>query len=404
MRVLISTTGTGIGGRERLKSMVDGFIEKVVNVLRPDKIVLFYTEESREMVNLIKSRVDVEVEEIKLIDADDFNSCFNIMFETLKKYAGAEVLVNYTYGTKTISSAIASSAVFANAKLVYISGERKNGVVKSGLEKVLISDAYRLRDAMALERVAKFFNAHNFDAAIAEAQNLKAFEAKDELIKFLSAYRCWNLFNHSDAFELLKTSWKELTKLVDVNRVKSNIEFLGRLLNSRSDVERLKRLLLDLVENARRKIESGSYDDAVARLYRATELISQILLKEEGYSDPIVIDENNMSEKDRIIIRACGEFAEKKNGRIEFKVGLMKKIEILSEFELQIAIEMRNDKKLNDLLKRRNESILAHGFRVMKKEDAEKLYDHLLPYVRRIYGKYYDVDSERCKFPKMVVV
>jgi len=404
MKALISMTETVIG-RERLKSMVDGFMEKVVNVFRPDKIVLFYTEESREMVNLIKSRVDVEVEEIKLIDVVEFNSCFNIMFETLKKYAGAEVLVNYIYGMKTISSAITSSAVFSNAELVYISGKRKNGVAKSGLEKVLISDAYRLGDAMVFKRVVGFFNAHNFDATIAEPQNLKAFEAKDGLIKFLSAYRCWDLFNYSDAFELLKTSWKGLTKLVDVNSAKSNIEFLGRLLDYRSNVERLKMMLLDLVENARRKNESESCDDAIARLYRATELISRIFIEKGGYSDPIVIDENNMGgEKDRIIIRVYGEFTEKKNGRIEFKVGLMKKIEILSEFELQIAIEMRNDRKSNDHLKRRNESILTHGFRVVKKEEAEKLHDHLFLYVKKVYGKYYDVDSGRCKFPKMVVV
>ncbi len=405
MKVLVSTTGTGIGKNEEerrktLEGMVNDFVEKVVKLLSPDKIILFYTEESKEMVELIKSKVNIDVECIKITNEDNFNHCFEVMFKTLKEFPSNVLFVNYTYGTKTMSSAMVSAASFVNATLICVAGERKGGIVKIG--EVSIFEPYKFKDSMTLERVAKFFNANNFDAAISEAENLIAFDYKSELTDFIKAYKLWDMFKHEEAFENLKRSWK-FVDFADKELVNANLEFLGRLLDKirkNDTVEVYKMKLIDLMENARRRIESGFYDDAVARLYRATELITQILLKLEGYDDPIVLD----IYKDRTIFEKFKNFAEMKENVVRLKLGLVNKLELLSELGVDLAVRMKNDSKLRGLLNKRNESILAHGLRPMAEDDAKKFYEHIVDYVAEVYGKHYDKDSKKCRFPKLEVL
>ncbi len=408
MRVLVSTTGTGVGRteeerRETLELMVDGFINEIVKTIKPDKIVLFYTKETKEMVDLIKSKTDIDTKLVEISNPDDFNLCFRTMLEVLKNYSERDLFINYTYGTKTMSSAMASAAIFVNTRLICIAGERKGGIVRRGLERISIFEPYQFKDMVTIEKIAKLFNVYNFDAAILEAQNLRALDYKDELIKFLKAYELWDRFNHFKAFEMLKESWKSVD-LVDKNHVKSNIEFLGRLKSKeKATVEYYKMKLLDLMENAKRRIETGLYDDAVARLYRATEVIAQIMLKERGYDDPIVLSEDD--SKRREILRKFEKFAEFKDGKIVLRLGVMSKLELLSELGIDLAIEMKNDEKLRDLLTKRNKSILAHGFVAMAKGDnAEKFYRYLLGYVEKIYGKFFEKDLRACRFPKLEVL
>jgi len=405
MRVLFSTTGTGVGKteedrRKTLEGMVNSFVEKVVEHVNPDIIVLFFTEGTREMVELIKSKTNVEVETIRISDPDDFNECFEIMLKTMMKYAKNKLFVNYTYGTKTMSSAIASCAVLMDAPLICVAGERKGGIVLRGTEKLLSLEPYKFKDILTLERIFRFFNVYDFDASISEIENLKAFDKKDELKDFVRAYQLWDRFQHEKAYELLKVVRKSIT-FVDKKQVELNLDFLGRLVNEKDEIEVYKKKLLDLMENARRKIDSGLYDDAVARLYRATELISQIMLREIGYGDPIYIDENSTNETDLKVLEKFKHFAEKKDGKYEIRIGLKNKIEILADFGVELAIKIKEDKKLWNLLKKRNESILAHGFTPISKDDAISLYNTLQDYVKLIYGRYYSKDLKKLAFPKM---
>ncbi len=383
--------------------MVNSFVEKIVEDLNPDKVVLFATEDAKEMVDLIKSKTNKDVEIIQIKDPDDFNECFEIMLKTMMKYRGNKLFVNYTYGTKTMSSAMASCSVLMDAPMICVSGERKGGIVLKGTEKVLRLEPYKFKDMLILDRVFNFFNAYDFDASLSEVENLKSFGKKEELRDFIRAYQLWDRFQHEKAYELLERVQKFMT-FVDKKQVWLNLEFLGSLKRSISrgdEVDVYKKKLIDLMENARRKIDSGLYDDAVARLYRATELISQIMLKEIGYDDPICIDENSTSERDLKVIEMFKYFAGKKDGKYKIKIGLKSKIELLAEFGIEFAIKMRDDKKLWNLIKIRNESILAHGLKPVLKEEAIKFFEILQEYVKVVYGKNYYKDSKKVVFPKM---
>jgi len=408
MRILVSTTGIGVGRteeerRKTLEQMVDGFVGEVIKAIKPDKTILFYTEGTNEMVELIMSRTVLDIELVKISDPDDFNVCFKTMLEVLRSYSEHDLYVNYTYGTKTMSSAMASSAIFVDARLICVAGERRGGIVRRGLERVTIFEPYRFKDIITLEKMARLFNVYNFDAAVLEAKNLRTLEYKDELIKFLTAYKLWDMFDHPKAFNLLKESWKSID-FVDKDQVKANIDFLGRLKSrEREDViEYYKMKLLDLMENSKRRIETNLYDDAVARLYRATEVIAQIMLRKEGYDDPIVLSKDDNKHEE--ILRKFEKFAEFKERKAILKLGVINKLELLSELGVDLAIEMRKDDKLKDLLTKRNRSILAHGFTPIAERDAKKFYEHLLSYVKELYGKHFEKDLNGCTFPKLKVL
>ena len=65
--------------------------------------------------------------------------------------------------------------------------------------------------------------------------------------------------------------------------------------------------MADLLNNAQRRIDEGKYDDAVARLYRANELIAQITLTKFGVIDNALLDEEKVF---KINVGQLNEFLE----------------------------------------------------------------------------------------------
>ena len=119
-----------------------------------------------------------------------------------------------------------------------------------------------------------------------------------------------------------------------------------------------------------RRADEYKYDDAIARLYRAFELIAQIRLNTYGLNssdlDVNVLLEKNVSE----------EFIndlEKTRVDGKIRIGLIKDFEVLAELGDDLGkyfIENRN--KINNLTIKRNNSILAHGLESLEKEDFDK--------------------------------
>jgi CRISPR-associated protein (TIGR02710 family) len=113
-------------------------------------------------------------------------------------------------------------------------------------------------------------------------------------------------------------------------------------------------VLADLLANADRRAGEGKYDDAVARLYRAAELIAQIALA------PLGIHTSNLLEKD-IPDDVRSLFPEFSRSQRAVSVGLDKSYRLLEALGDERAKLYLSNKKLRNLLKARNESVLAHG-------------------------------------------
>ena len=62
--------------------------------------------------------------------------------------------------------------------------------------------------------------------------------------------------------------------------------------------------------------------------------------------------------------------------------------------------ELKDDKKLVDLLSKRNASILAHGIDPISREDAERLYEKAVEIASKVIENL-DEMRKMAKFPKL---
>ncbi len=102
---------------------------------------------------------------------------------------------------------------------------------------------------------------------------------------------------------------------------------------------------MDLLSNAKRRISEKRQDDAVARLYRACEALSQVELLATRQPIP--------------------------------KEGLRKNYSDLARIGHPLGLAFRRS-RVKAMLSKRNQSILAHGYQPVSDNDAGDLLDGVL--------------------------
>jgi len=399
-RILFMTVGTGVGDSEdKIDSLAHGLM-KSVKYSRPDKIVFFGSELSKKTVASLKKQYkneghgDLPPNEFVLInDVDEFKECFGKIKEKNMEYDNWEIIIDYTSGTKTMTTSAAICSLLYHRELTVVYGDREhNGMVDKGTEQVKTQNLYLAYDEMLFDEFKKFFNNHRFDAAIQTLQKIVSREDKDVYMKIARGYRAWDLFNHKEAKELLSSpETKEIEEIKD--NLSRNMAVLGPLA-SPSQRNKSPQLIADLLNNAKRRGTEQKYDDAVARLYRTVELIAQCILKEKCGINTSNIDLDKLSP----FIKTQMQFNKGSSGKIT--CGLQQSYQLLRLSDEEIGKKFSSNSKLKDLLKRRNYSILAHGLESIKKEDYEELLDKTVELAIKAYP---EVDSlmEKAEFPQL---
>jgi CRISPR-associated protein (TIGR02710 family) len=130
---------------------------------------------------------------------------------------------------------------------------------------------------------------------------------------------------------------------------------LKKLINVQKQWERGYEEIEDILLNAERREVQNRFDDAVARLYRAVELLAQVRLKKQYKLDTSNLDMSKVPESVRKKIIPDDD------GKV--RIGQRWAYEILASMENEpVGTVYRNwERKLSDALTKRNSSILAHG-------------------------------------------
>ncbi len=184
----------------------------------------------------------------------------------------------------------------------------------------------------------------------------------------------WDRFHHKKALELLERgmpvalavaeAWHHGAKMRVLGYLEERLPFLRGLVDKGN--KPTEKLLADLLANARRRANAGRYDDALARLYRAVALTAEADLY---HQTGIVLHDPTTWPK---------ELPKGYKQQLEEALGLKNILDLV--FDIQLALghkETRAQKlrglwgQLEPLLKRRHESILAHGTRPVEQEDYE---------------------------------
>jgi CRISPR-associated protein (TIGR02710 family) len=304
-----------------------------------------------------------------------------------------DICVDYTGGTKTMTVALAMATVDQSCCYSYVGGGQRSkggvGVVIDGNERMHFLDNPWDEIAQVEKRdVSILFNKARYATAVDILEKCVERVSKDQkplfkaLSEMVTGYDLWDRFKHPEARKHLYRCRETLTALSSerkeikglVRQLETNIQFLEPLLSIRKPSILHFR---DLLANAKRRADlEQKYDDAVARLYRAMEVLAQAILRE-----PYGIDTSNVRNGDipkNLLQEFQHKYRDEKDGRI--KVPLFAAYRLLGELKEDVAKIFFDlyEKEIKPLLNIRNQSILAHGFNPVEENTFRRLFDSAL--------------------------
>jgi len=380
-----------------------------LNTLRPKYICFLVSNLTKNSINEVIDKLNYKPDHhdwIETPDPENFPVTYGVLRdkieEILQKWGVSydEIAVDYTGGTKSMSVAIVLSTIEKVSKYCYIGGtERTNGgtgKVRNGKE-VMKNFVNPWTELAVLKRkeINLLFNRGIYSSALEIAKeivpkvggDLKSFF--QWICSIIEAYDAWDKFDHKTARNLLMHSLKEFYKLyphqmppsdknikIMVNHMDKNAEFLNKLITCKSDQEKEWLKILDLIANAKRRVIEGKYDDAVARLYRSVEAFAHYRLTIYGINASAV-DLSKLEDKiEPFFLNYYIQKYSDETGKI--KLGLYASYEMLNKISDEAGKSFFENEELKNLLKIRNDSILAHGYETIEEGDCYKMINHVL--------------------------
>lgn len=399
-----------------------------INNVKPDLVCFLYTQRTKDKITLIKDEtdadeyIDIHLDNPNNVD-DTFSKSLNIINDLLKREY--EVIGNFTPGTKPMSVGLAMACVEKNCEYEYGYGKRDKltGMSTKFEANVSQENPYEKYAINQFKRGRWFFNKYQF---LASYENFKyAFDELDDenlkirsdiLIKIVEFYDDWDKFNDENLKNNLEVILDEIKNTSSLEEYfKSEIpNFYNQMLKNRDFLNKKDNpmfYLPDLLNNAHRRIDEGKYDDAVARLYRALELIGQLQLLKYR-----IVDEHTFSENKSFRIDVAKLKAKKSYNKISANFNTrndyLDRLDLSDDYRLlNLLSEKENhdlDKSTQNLYRSysrirnrvtiRNKSILAHGLRPLNEKDALQIYKLILKH-SKILCQNIENEMELSKFP-----
>lgn len=378
-KVLLMTVGTGATGSDIAHGLF--FSIKDSN---PNLLILIGSSKSFDttlpyLEDLIKrDNMQIEIEKITIEEINDFEKLhfeyYNIINDLIARgFSLKKISVDYTSGTKAMSAALVGAAISAKVgSIIYVYGERgEGGRVKTGTERRSSLSPNKIFSVDVLNNAIDCFNSFRFNQCI---ELLKSFDFHPDysekaklLIMLAEMFDAWDKFDFAHAFEVSKKIDRENLREFELKGKfeKDLIPFLVKLKDSNLSFE----YVYELIENAKRRAAEGKYDDAVARLYRALEMIGQIEFEKEFHCSTSDVKIENLPEflrKD--VLETYKDYKDSK-----IKIPLFGVFEILEKVGNKTGIIFKKEfEQFKIVLTLRNHSILAHGTLPLKEKDFNK--------------------------------
>lgn len=308
-----------------------------------------------------------------LEDPDNLGICYQRLKElrgAIRQTFGREshVVSNYTGGTKTMSVALSMAALASGWELQVNRGPRIDLVkVRHGDVPVFaaMSDIYEDRYTILADQAV-----YRYDYGLASVlanDLLKMHLSPDtqriwaDVHAVTTGFSLWDSFDHS----------KSLEHIMPFGRYYSNYIVALKKLTGREKGNGYEPVA-DLLNNAERRALQERFDDAVARLYRATEMVAQIRLFREHKLDSNKLTLNNLPENLR------SEYERFVSDKGKVLLGLCESFGLLNRLDDPVGglFETKRNAVIG-VLTIRNNSILAHGTDPVGREGYEKVWGTL---------------------------
>ena len=339
----------------------------------------------------VQANLDVNGFEVVEVSADDLDHAFLTIRDTIEnldgRFPAARFVADYTGGTKTMTAALVCAVLESDrVELQLVAGARPTlDRVSDGTEMAMTASVARLRLDRAM---APYLAAWGRFAYREAADGLDGIRIGTErtsmrqlgLARALShALASWDDFDHQSAAEQIEPFRREVAP-----RWPWMLPAL-RLLTQRDRPQHEPARLFDLWSNAQRRAQQGRFDDAVARVYRLIEWVAQWQLRTRLELDTADFPADQLP--------AGSKASPGSDGRI--KVGLLQAWQVarerLPETDPVLTFAVQQGDKMLDLLRIRNHSMLAHGFRPVREPDWKKMEawvrEQFLPVLRNASGR-----------------
>ena len=333
---------------------------------------------------------------ILIEEPDDLSECYlkaSLCIQNIQENVqDAQMMADYTGGTKSMSVGLAMASVDYQLKL-YVTTAVRTNIIK--VERGELTGQAIVAPVVAQRTIEQFLpiflQQYNYPAAIAQLRRLLSSMALPTDIRrqIQTLYACcsgldaWDRFEHRDALELLEPQMRNPI-------IRNLVLFLKKVINSRGQIDEKfdsssgteghgYEIVQDLILNAERRAEQERYDDAVGRLYRALELLAQIrLLKTYGIKtgdiDTGKLPENLRDKYDK----------KRSNVKGKIQIALRSSYELLSELPDDPIgkIYQENANRIINALEVRNNSLFAHGFKPITSTDYENVSEVFVNFIK----------------------
>ncbi len=370
---------------------------------KPSYIAFITDEATNEMVGKILEKMKMKPLEYKKFFVKQYVSTMETMQEFFKAYywlkekGVSEVIVDASNTLKPRAIALYMTSSFIDVfkdltgeepiiKLDYINCPfDSNGKPIIGKEELIELDEPSDTIGFALSIYAiNLFNNFVYSSAAKIFEMLEKRTTSDHHLLYSGLKKLSNSFDMWEKFQLSRAI-KEMDEAILIFRKVKTYIFANKILpqlegirSTLADTEKDFGLhqIVDLYQNANRRLEENRFDDALARFYSCLELISRFSLGKHGI-DPSNPDYAKLPE-------ACmGEFKKRNKGLLPIEIELKKGFELLACLNDPLGREVEKDKKtFLGLIGLRNQSILAHGIKPVSEQNAlmfkEKLAGKLL--------------------------
>lgn len=355
-----------------------------LDALKPDRLALIATAQSlpnaRRMIErsgLDPSRCEI----VELSGAHDLDEVFRMTNDLIQRlvkrgYAPEQIAINYTSGTKVMGSGAVLSAVYNKImELRYITGLAS---VREGPERarhrILTTKpgavfAYQeMLEGRSMLLDLRFRSAF----AVLEAVQDDLLTPEDRklrlaLSRLTRAYGEWDNF-YPDRFLTLYADVEfGHETLLPFRLHEDQHEALRTTAAEMSGGQPGPFVITDLYNNALRRLILGRTEDALARLYRALEMLGQWVLERTFNIDTNNVDTRRIPPRDRVSFEALRSM---EDGTV--KIGFRKAYELLVIFDAPLGRQFKANPVMRDFVETRAVSILAHGLRPAGQEESQR--------------------------------
>lgn len=386
--VLVLTVG--IGHSHRIDATLVRPILLSVSTGQFKRVVLLPSRMSASRAAELEARLStmsVAVEPLpREGDEDDADACFAHFDRVLSKLLdeGIEphrVVADFTRGTKAMSAALVLAATRRGIqRLRYVSGVERDaaGVVVPGTEVIRDVLTTEVTARRALDLARRLVEYGDFAAALRvlpaadraapplwPEELLAEAEAARPIAAFFAS---WDRLDHRAAAATVQpartpTSWRPLRPSADAIRWVQALSRSSAQGDRTRRLDRMRRLLVDLVANAERRLRDRQYDDAMIRAYRVLELVGQLRLEQRGIDPGAFPVRHRATEELERRLRRNRRRPLYFDARGNAKLGREHCLHLLAALGDPLAKELERLGSRPPLTaESRNQSILIHGF------------------------------------------